>query len=185
MSVSHRPECSWSCLQVVLAFFAEGVQGKKDVCVPRSDSFPEGARGWDPGSLAVHLEVGLEFGCQGSLISRAAASQGLHGVLIFLCVYMCVCVYACVSGLTCYRFDLWASDSRHIWFNYPHPPVDLEAQVCKALPPCLSFMAACVCACAYRCVFGRVWATWLFVSVCTGCIRIWLSFILTNSYLLL
>lgn len=124
----------------------EGVQGQKDVCVPRSDCFPEGARGWDTGPLALHLEVGLGYGCQASLISQAAASEALHGVLIFF--YVCVCR----SGLTCHCFDLWAPDSRHIWFNYLHPPVDLEAQVCKAWPPYPSFMAACVCACACMCV---------------------------------
>lgn len=64
----------------------EGVQGQTDVCVPRSDCFPEGAWGWDPGPLALHLEVRLEYWCQASLISQAAASEALHGVLIFFCV---------------------------------------------------------------------------------------------------
>lgn len=72
---------------------------------------------------------------------------------------MCVCVHAChmcMNGLTCRCFDLWASDSRHIWFNYLHPPVDLEAQVCKAWPLHPSFMAASECVCVCVCVFAGV-----------------------------
>lgn len=67
------------------------------------------------------------------------------------CSHFLLCVCVCGSGLTCNCFDLWASDSRHIWFNYPHPPVDLEAQDCEAWPPYPSFMALCVCSCACRC----------------------------------
>lgn len=80
---------------------------------------------------------------------------------VCVCVraYVCVCVHAChvcMNGLTCRCFDLWASDSRHIWFNYLHPPVDLEAQVCKAWPLHPSFMAASECACVCVCVFAGV-----------------------------
>ena len=137
---------------------SEGVQGQGDVCVPRSDCFPEIARGWDLGPLAMHLEVKLGYGCQDALISQATASEARHGVLIFVCVSVRVCARVqapvCGSGQTCHGFDLWASDSRHIWFNYPHPPVDLEAQDCEAWPPCPGFTAACVCAC--RCVCACV-----------------------------
>ena len=132
----------------------EGVKGQKDVCVPRSDGFPKGAWGWDPGPLALHLEVRLGYGCQAALISQAAASEALHGVLIFFYVCVCVCVCVCVW--------LWP-DLQLLWslgLRLQTHLIQLSSSTCwlrgprlRSLAPLSKFHGSvCLCMCMQVCV---------------------------------